>query len=238
MKRRTIFGVLVLAVVLGSFSLSSQSPQVSAQLWRAQIQNLAACPVVLLNAVVSGDSQGFGPTETLVRNDSNADVKLVAMKYVYRMGDGTRRAIYVFWPSQPGQFPPGEKLFSKPVRATVESQPAVPVVDTLAQVFYVELHDGRHWGEDIGGIVAGARAKWWLVQAEKRRLLTLYQEKGEGAVTAALLQPTTADEHPAVPAARQALFRAYQVQGLQGVLSLLRKPEEASGPMVIVRLRE
>jgi hypothetical protein len=102
------------------------------------------------------------------------------------------------------------------------------------RLLYVEFHDGKECGEDIGGLVAGARATWWTVHAEKRRLLKVFDEKGEPALAQALAQPGAEGEDPSLPAARQALLRAYQRQGLEAVLALLRKPPELSGPLFLV----
>lgn len=233
----TLLASAIVSVLLVPAS-GAQGEGRQSQHWAARTENAQEIPVKVVRAVVGGNSAQLESGEIVLRNESEADVKHWGLKITFWFSDGSRLNSYVFWPCPPGQFPPGGKVYPEVGKVSLEGLQKLSIVDASVRVIYAELYDGRQYGEDEDGVLAGVRARWWVAAAEKKRLLAVHREKGELALIEALTATGTATEHPGLMPLRASWVRVYREKGLEALLELLNRPAELIGPMIVNRLQK
>lgn len=215
-----LMGLTLFWLSVGATPICAQSG-----LWTANVENLADCPVKVLSAKVGGTSAEWRVGDVVLYNESTAEVKRVVVRYVFKYSDGrVRRGHRLFPPYKAGEFQAGQRVERKTIPFRGSGTEALPIVEAVAQMYHVDFYDGRSCGGDEDGFLAEHLAENALLAAEKRRLLSLYERKGEEALVEAVLAEPAHDEHHTVAAFRQMFLRRYQRKGLEGLLELLREP--------------
>jgi len=209
------------------------------QIWPAKIAALNGCPVTIVRAQVANVSSGLSLGNLTLRNDSGANVTVWAVRYMFKMSDGTQRSVYVLQPEHSTVFGVGEQTFSS-IPKTISASgpnfsPNASALDAVAELEYVATSDGRTWANDSAGVVAQMLAQVLTMQTEKQRLLSVYRQQGERALLDALAAQAAPGDPPETAGSRQALLKTYQRNGLNAVLSVLQAPH-LGGMLVKVRL--
>lgn len=206
--------------------LSLSHPLIAGQseLRYAHVEDARDCPVKVVSAKFDGTAQKWQVGEVVLLNETSADVRRVAIKYVFQYANGRTRTMHRLWPYKVGEFQLGQKVETKQFSpGSPRSEPS-PILEATVQIYHVDFYDGQSCGGDEDGFLAGRAAQNALVAAEKRRLVSLYSEKGAAALVDDLFSQPVHDEPATVTAFREMFQRAYRRSGLEGLLDLLKEP--------------
>ncbi|MGH9795803.1 MAG: hypothetical protein ACRD5G_13610 [Candidatus Acidiferrales bacterium] len=219
-KAKRILLVSTLLPVLSLIVCASSFAQQRAL--AAKVNNLPGCPLQLERAMVESDIRGIRLGQLTLH--STGGVKMWAAKYRLTYEDGERDTVYVISPVG-GRGLQERKTIEKLGGYHRGDRKTHRLKEAVVELFYVQSSDGAEWGKDDGGVLARAAGERLLMQAERQRLLDIYNKGGESALVQRLFQPANNQEDSRAAATRESLIRVYNAKGIEGVISTLRKVE-------------